>query len=354
MDAMTHTETNSRARILFVDDSRVMRLCAQKILGDQFELLPADSAESAWEILLADDSIELVFTDLQMPGKSGFDLLKDIRQSASTSLSELPVVLITGAEDREDKRREALLLGATDFITKPFNATELMARARAYADSGQSLRRLRLLESNHHLDQATGLGNRAYCEYRLAQAISFTRRHGQALTLMHLQLQGLSRLLDEMGSEYAGRAEQRIGQTLAARIRREDTVFRTGAESFTFLLPATSPVGAESLQERFLPDLNELGLCASGDVFDVSARFLIQPIRLDDSGDPASLIENGLAGRVGREIPSTTGADGGASVPDLEEVLRLLERGETDRIKPYLGHLRQRMQPLLKLLAEPS
>ncbi|MCH8479548.1 MAG: response regulator, partial [Wenzhouxiangella sp.] len=91
---MTHTETNSRARILFVDDSRVMRLCAQKILGDQFELLPADSAESAWEILLADDSIELVFTDLQMPGKSGFDLLKDIRQSASTSLSELPVVLI--------------------------------------------------------------------------------------------------------------------------------------------------------------------------------------------------------------------------------------------------------------------
>ena len=350
MKTIAQKENESPARILFVDDSRLMRICAQKILADQFDLVLAETAESAWEILVTDPSVQLLFTDLQMPGKSGYDLLKDIRGSDSLRLSELPVVLVTGSGDHEEKRKEALDLGATDFITKPFHASELMARARAYADSGKSRRRLRQLERSHHLDQDTGLGNRAYCEKRLAQAISFTSRHGQALTLMHLQLQGLEGLLDEMGSEYAGRALKRIGETLGARIRREDTVFRTSTESFTFLLPATNPAGAESLQTRFLPDLDELGLCVSGDILNVSARFIIQPIRLDHTGDAAALLDDGLAGKVGNEQPAVPAMADGAPALDLEQALRLLKRGETDQIRPHMGQLRQRLQPLLELL----
>ncbi len=352
MEALTVNETTMRARILFVDDSRMMRVCAERILAQHFDLVLCDSAESAWEALINDPSIQMMFTDLQMPGKSGFDLLKDLRSSGSARLAEMPVVLITAAEDREEKRKEALSRGATDFITKPFSASELMARAKAHADSGQSRQRLHQLESSHHLDDSSGLGNRRYCETRLEQAISFSKRHGQSLTLMHLRLDGLARLLDNLGSDFAARAQRRIGDTLSRQIRREDTVFRTGREYFTFLLPATNAAGAEILQERFMPDLVELGLCAPGDVLDVRARFTIQSIRLDDVRDASAMLEAGLTGKVGGRGAAALEAVEGMAAPDLEEALRLAEAGQIDCIRPHLSHLRQRLQPLLSMMEE--
>ncbi|TVQ31988.1 MAG: GGDEF domain-containing protein [Wenzhouxiangella sp.] len=229
-----------------------------------------------------------------------------------------------------------------------------MARARAYSDSVESRRRLRLLEHSHHLDQATGLGNRGYCEKRLAQAISFTSRHGQALTLMHLELSGLERLLKEQGHGFAARTLNRIGETLATRIRCEDTVFRTGSERFTFLLPATQPEGAEALQARFLPDLEALGLSVPGDGLHVSARFIIQPVPLHSPNDAAALLELGLADRVGTKEAAATESKDGLAALDLEEALRMLERGDAEQIRPHLSHIRQRLQPLLAMLAEGS
>ncbi|MGY6554041.1 MAG: GGDEF domain-containing response regulator [Wenzhouxiangella sp.] len=350
MDTQPNNETKQRPRILFIDDSRVMRVCAQRMLGDEFEVVACETADSAWELLAHDCSFRLIFTDLQMPGRSGFDLLNEIRSSDSPTLAELPVVVLTGSEDLEEKRRQALDLGATDFLSKPFSAPELIARARAYSDSLASRRRLRLLEDSHHLDLATGLGNRGYCEQRLAQAMSFTRRHGQALTLLHLRLSGLERLIEDMGSEWGAQVLQRLGEALAARVRHEDAVFRSGPECFSFLLPATLPAGADVLQQRVQAELDALGLCGPGDGLPLSVRFFVQPVLLDSAVDAAALLAGGLAGRLG---PNPASADLGVSeleALDLEEALRLLERGELDRLRPHLGHLRQRLQPLLAML----
>ncbi len=351
MNAVTHENVRPRARILFVDDSRMMRMCARKILGNAYDLLLADSAEEAWRLLEQDERIQVLFTDLQMPGQSGFDLLDRIRGSDAIRLAELPVVLITGAEDREEMRTLALERGATDFITKPFQAAELTARARAHVDSGHSRQKLRVLERDHHLDRATGLGNRGYCEQRIEQAISFSARHDQPLTLMHLRLEGLAQLLGDLGEPYAGRALRRIGQTLAGSIRKEDTVFRTGEESFTFLLPATDRRGAITLQERFLPDLDALGLSGNGHSLEVTCRFEVQPIALDARTKASSLLDEGLSGNAG---PETTAAEQTrapeAKSPGIEEALQMIERGEGERLHRHLQQLRQRLQPLLDLL----
>lgn len=346
MNAMTESKP-SRPRILFVDDSRLMRACATRMLGQQFELVLAESAEQAWELLQADPHIQALFSDLHMGGNSGFDLLRQVRQSEKPHLVDLPVVLITGEEDGETRRKHALMLGATDFISKPFQASELAARASAYAHSGQSAKRLRLLEQAHHIDPDTGLGNRRYCEERLMQAMSFAHRHQQPLVLMHLRLEGLSALLEDLGEAHASRALKRIGETLNRRIRREDTAFRTEEETFTFLLAATDADGAEKLKRRFLPDLDDLGLCPDDEALAVQAGFIIQTPPPMNGRDGAQILEEGLSGRA---QPMAPGETPGEPAPDIEQALRMIRRGEAGRLEPHLQALEQRLQPLLELL----
>lgn len=361
MNAVTQHNRSARPRILFVDDSRLMRKCAQQVLGSAFDLTVADSAEDAWDLLNSDEHIQVLFTDLHMPGKSGYELLRQIRSSDSPRLVDMPVVLITGSEDKEAERNHALKLGATDFITKPFQASELHARAAAYADSEQSRLRLRLIEQDHHLDQETGLGNRRYCEQRLIQAMSFAARHRQALTVMHLQFEGLDRLLRELGEPHASRALQKIGTTLAQRVRSEDTPFRTGRESFTFLLPATDAEGAKALQGRFLPDLEGMGLGGDGETFDVRHRFIVQEPELDAGTEAAQILSEGLSGRQDSaperaafpDLSSRTDPPAAPEKPpSLEQALAMIERGESDRLRPFLPKIRERLQPLLALLAD--
>lgn len=346
MNAVTHSNS-SRPRILFVDDSRLMRACATRILGQDFDLLLAESAEAAWELLQDDASIEALFSDLHMDGKSGFDLLQQVRQADQPHLVDLPVVLITGEEDGETRRKHALMLGATDFISKPFQASELLARAGAYAQTSQSAKRLRLLEEEHHIDAETGLGNRRYCEERLMQAMSFAHRHQQPLVLMHLRLDGLTALLEEMGDPHAERALQRIGDTLKRRIRREDTVFRTEAETFSFLLAATDAEGAEKLQRRFMPDLEELGLCPEDEALAVQAGFIVQTPPPMNGRDGAQILDEGLSGEA---TPVSAVGAPSTSVPGIEQALRLLDQGREDQVTPHLEALRERLQPLLDLM----
>lgn len=346
----TETRTrSSRPRILFVDDSRLMRACATKILGQQFDLVLAESAEAAWELLQDDPSIEALFSDLHMDGKSGFDLLRQVRQAEQAHLVDLPVVLITGEEDGETRRKHALMLGATDFISKPFQASELTARASAYAHNGQSAKRLRLLEEAHHIDPETELGNRRYCEERLMQAMSFAHRHQQPLTLMHLRLDGLNALLEDMGPPHAARALKRIGDTLNRRIRREDTVFRTEPETFTFLLAATDADGAAKLKRRFLPDLDELGLCPDDEALAVEVGFIIQTPPPMNGRDGAQILEEGLAGSA-QPMPASEAQ--GETPPDIEQALRMIKRGEKESLRPHLRALESKLRPLLAMLEE--
>lgn len=366
MNAVTKDNQNPRPRILFVDDSRLMRKCAQQILGPKFDLTVAESAEDAWDLLNSDEQIQVLFTDLHMPGKTGYELLRQVRSSNSPRLSDMPVVLITGSEDKETERTHALTLGATDFITKPFQASELNARATAYADSEQSRQRLRLLEQKHHLDPETGLGNRSYCEQRLIQAMSFAARHDQPVSLMHLRLEGLGRLLEELGEPHASRALDKIGRTLAQRVRSEDTAFRTGEESFSFILPATDAAGAKTLQDRFLPDLAGMGLDSNVEGLDVKHRFIVQEPGLDGCIDAGRILADGLSGKgdAGAVEPAEPAEPAQPArpatpreeirPPDLEEALAMIERGETDRLRPFLPQIRERLQPLIRLLTGGS
>ena len=90
-----------KQRLLIVDDSKVIRVTARKILKDHFETVEAADGEQAWEILTGDEPVSLVVSDLTMPKLDGFGLLGKIRGSHLPHVRDLPVIIITGANDSE-------------------------------------------------------------------------------------------------------------------------------------------------------------------------------------------------------------------------------------------------------------
>jgi Response regulator containing a CheY-like receiver domain and an HD-GYP domain len=117
-----------RGTVLVIDDDEQIRRLIVRLLGPLgYRLLEATSGEEGLD-KLREAPPDLVLLDMHLPGKSGHELLAEIRADPRTRL--IPVVMITGAATHERKLK-AIEAGVTDFITKPFSPEELVARVRA-------------------------------------------------------------------------------------------------------------------------------------------------------------------------------------------------------------------------------
>lgn len=246
------SESAAKARILVVDDSKLMRKAAHKMLGDEFDVVTADDGEQAWQQLGVDPSIQVVFTDLNMPNVDGYDLLRRVRGADDGSLASLPVIVVTGAENDEAARMRALDMGATDFITKPFTTVDLVARARAHANNQRITRQLHALSM---VDALTGLGNLAGFLDRLQQDISYARRHLKPLSVVRLEIVDFRRLFLYHGRTVADALVLQVARLVRARIRKEDTGGRVGLGGFALSLPAGEAAGIEGMIGRLREDL---------------------------------------------------------------------------------------------------
>lgn len=130
--------SDNRPHILLVDDERSIREPLAAYLGKNgFRISQAEDAEAA-RIRLGAYAIDLVILDIMMPGEDGLSLCRHIRAS-----SELPIILVTARTEDTD-RIIGLEMGADDYVLKPFNPRELVARIRAVlrrAGSGDTRQR---------------------------------------------------------------------------------------------------------------------------------------------------------------------------------------------------------------------
>ena len=113
------------ARILIIDDEEPIRFSLRGILEDEgYEVLEAATAEEGLEVADAERP-DLVFLDIWLPGMDGLQVLKEIRKT-----SKVPVIMLTARDETFDKVL-GLELGADDYVTKPFETKELVARVKA-------------------------------------------------------------------------------------------------------------------------------------------------------------------------------------------------------------------------------
>ncbi|WP_190914008.1 ATP-binding protein [Paenibacillus sabuli] len=121
-------EENYVNTILSVDDDSTNQQVIVNILaGERYRIVTAGSGEEALRLLAQSDSFDLLILDVMMPGMSGYETTRKIRERQS--LTELPILLVTVRNSREDMLG-GFSAGANDFLHKPFHAYELRARVR--------------------------------------------------------------------------------------------------------------------------------------------------------------------------------------------------------------------------------
>jgi putative two-component system response regulator len=122
-----HTPRRSDARILVVDDERVNVVLLERIL-EQDGYTNVKSTTDAHQAAILYDEFEpdLVLLDLHMPGLDGFAVMEQLAGRISSD-SFLPILILT-ADIRPEIKRRALSAGAKDFVTKPFDRTEVLLR----------------------------------------------------------------------------------------------------------------------------------------------------------------------------------------------------------------------------------
>lgn len=118
-------EENELKRILVVEDTKDIAMVVEKRLSKQFKVEIAVNGEIA-STMINDNPYDLIVLDLSLPKKSGFDVLKDMRKKSAYP----PVLILSGMNAVEDKVK-GLKLGADDYLAKPFDVKELVARIDA-------------------------------------------------------------------------------------------------------------------------------------------------------------------------------------------------------------------------------
>ena len=263
---------SSKPVVLVVDDSRLMRLAARKILKNDFEIMEAEDGGVAWDTLQDNSHITLVMSDLSMPNLDGLGLLKKIRESSQPELKELPVIIVTGAEDDDGSKKTALAAGASDFITKPFESVQLLARAQAQAKQQRTQQALQhsetskqQLEEHSSVDILTSLANQRSFTDNIEENLSYTIRHKTDLALLLIQIDKYKILFLRQGKKTAESVLQRIAQILSDGRRREDTVARISLDSFGILLPSATLEGAGQVARQIHKAVRESAFGTSSD-----------------------------------------------------------------------------------------
>ncbi len=119
------TETNQVAHILVADDEpHIGRIIKMKLEQGPFRVSLAYDGQEALDFVNSDEQIDLVLLDLMMPKLSGLDVLRRIREQ--DRFKSLPCIILTAGGDAKHER-DALELGATQFLTKPFSPKKLYA-----------------------------------------------------------------------------------------------------------------------------------------------------------------------------------------------------------------------------------
>ncbi|MDF3147506.1 fused response regulator/phosphatase, partial [Streptomyces sp. T21Q-yed] len=157
------TDHPHRARLLVVDDNADMRAYLTQLLQPDYDVLLAADGRAALEMALA-QPVELVLSDVMMPGMDGFELVRALRADSRTA--RLPIVLLT-ARAGEEESVQGRQAGADDYLAKPFSARQLLARVR----TGLELSRLREQALTETRDQLAVLASLADAGLRLSATL---------------------------------------------------------------------------------------------------------------------------------------------------------------------------------------
>ena len=237
--------------ILVVDDEETLRLVISSVLEDEgYEVTTAASAEEALEIYKS-NSFKLVISDIVMPGMSGIELLKEIKDINP----EAEVIIMTSQASMETAIN-AVSAGAYDYLMKPFEELDLIAK--------QAFEKISLLEEKKILvddlqgknielteaigtleelanrDGLTGLHNHRCFQETLVMEVTRSDRYKREFSLLFFDIDSFKLYNDTNGHPAGDELLRTLSKLIRDFLRKSDFFARYGGEEFTVILPETS------------------------------------------------------------------------------------------------------------------
>lgn len=281
MDRQSSQE--AEVNILIVDDTPVnLRLLSELLANKGYEVRAVTSGAMALTVVQSAPP-ELILLDIRMPEMDGFEVCQQLKADPSTC--HIPVIFISALDEVWDKLR-GFSVGAVDYITKPFQVIEVLARVEAHL----SLRRLQqqLQEQNQRLqlevqrrmkaeselrdvvhqlknlarlDGLTEVANRRGFDERLDQEWRRLAREQLPLSLILCDVDCFKRYNDAYGHQAGDECLRYIASTIQNTLKRSaDMVARYGGEEFVVILPNTSAGNAIKVAEEIQENIRALAL----------------------------------------------------------------------------------------------
>lgn len=240
------TDATDRPKVLVIDDDDQVRHVLLDIFCEIYNCREASSAEEAL-MVLAQESFDLVLSDINMGGMSGLELVPHVH-----SLSPDSVVLMISGQSNIETAIEAMHAGAFDYIMKPFDIRQveaaveralnqhlLLTEKRRYKDELEKLLQQRTAEVDRlaYYDTLTSLPNRTLFEDRLTQAVALAQRADKKVAVLFIALDQLKKVNDTLGHLAGDQLMQQIAARLRGCVTNSDTVARFGGDQFVVMLP---------------------------------------------------------------------------------------------------------------------
>lgn len=229
-------------RLLVIDDSNTSREHITNALRGAELFDNYCSANDGLEgfRFLTHNKVDLIICDLMMPNIDGLQFLQLV--NSQPELSDIPVIMLT-AKDDLDAKIEVLEQGASDYLTKPFDAAELVARVKIHLN----IKKLQddLISANDHLkqlsniDPLTNLYNRRFFTEIIDGELKRSSRFKSYLSLMIVDIDHFKKINDSYGHQVGDEVLVTVADRLHEGLRTYDIASRYGGEEFVIVLPDT-------------------------------------------------------------------------------------------------------------------
>jgi two-component system, cell cycle response regulator len=303
-------KSGSNIQILVVDDSPVSRKVLEHALSDEpYTLLFAKSGEEALRFF-QEHKPAVVITDWMLPDSSGPELCQRIRSDAQNSYTY--IILLTSMTEK-DSVVKGLAAGADDYLTKPFDSSELLARigvgGRIIALHREIEEKNRLLEEAARTDHLTGLANRRAIEEWANRQLRGAARHGYPFWVVIMDLDSFKSVNDNYGHDAGDTVLQKFAEILRENTRASDLSGRLGGDEFLLILTHVERENIELTLDRLRQQFGSQIFAFNGQKVKVTASF-------------------GITGFQGKEAPEI-----GALVRQADKALYAAKRGGRNQVK---------------------
>jgi diguanylate cyclase (GGDEF)-like protein len=245
------TQAEHKFRLLLVEDEPTQRMMLERQLTRAGYVV--DTAENGADALtrILEGQYQILLTDWDMPGMDGPTLCKRVREA---NLSTYVYILLLTGHLTTDDVVVGLGAGADDYVKKPANQAELLARLSAgsrIVTLEQSLREAnRKIELLSVTDPLVGTFNRRYLNDQILKEVERARRYGHPLAAIMADLDRFKRINDERGHQTGDEVLRRFAQLAKSLVRPSDWLARYGGEEFVIVLPETDAAGAAIVAEK--------------------------------------------------------------------------------------------------------